>query len=176
MDDFNKMMMYIQLAVGVAILVINVSTYKFAKWPIRYLLFFQSIQMSLSNFNQYRRGTETQQNADDNKFFDNWMALNVMVGIFATMFTTFNTLLLAFVSTEEEKVQKILMITINFGCNILLVIYTNFKFDDISELAIITIIVSIAYTVVVVPFFLAIVDAILFEAIQEAKESQLAKK
>jgi hypothetical protein len=171
MKPFNRAMMILQMVAATSILITNIASYKYAKWPIRYLLFFQSIQMSLSNFNQYQEGTDKEIIDKDNKIFLNWMALNVIVGIFTTMFTTFNMILLAFVSTEKEKTRTDVMISTTYGLNIFLIIFTNFKFEAMSDLEVITIIVSVIYTIVIVPSFLWIVNAILSEAIMEAKEA-----
>jgi hypothetical protein len=52
--------------------------------------------MSLSNFNQYRDGSE-KAIEKDNRIFLNFLGLNVLVVVFSLVFNIFNTILISFV-------------------------------------------------------------------------------
>lgn len=165
-------MMIIQMILGLVIGFVNSLTFKYEMWPIKWLLFVQCIQMSLSNFNQYREGTD-QQIAKDNRFFVNYMGLNILVAVFSVMFNIFNVVLISFI--HQHKLSRYIQITIAMSFNCLTIIFTNFTLEDISETAIVTIIVSVVYTAIIVPSFLWISDAISQEALDEASEAGIMR-
>jgi hypothetical protein len=99
---------------------------------IKYLLFVQSLQMSMSNFNQYIRATGDQELGED-KFFLNFMGMNVLISVFSTMFSLFNAVLMLIVFQSSQIVMRTIFIGIIISLNIFCIIWTNFKFtDDIS--------------------------------------------
>jgi low temperature requirement protein LtrA len=118
--------------------------------------------MSLSNFNQFREGSD-EQNELENKFFENWMGMNILVAVFSSMFNIFNTILLSFSFQSDKKNTKNILVSIMFTVNMAFVIVTNFSFEHISTMGILTVTFSIVFTVIVVPSFLWIINAMLSE-------------
>lgn len=58
MDTYLKIIMTVQLTLGVFILIINVISFKYCAKSIKYLLFLQAIQTSLSNFDKFEHYRE----------------------------------------------------------------------------------------------------------------------
>jgi hypothetical protein len=131
--------------------------------------------MSLSNFNQFREGSD-KQNENDNKFFENWMGMNILVAVFSSMFNIFNTILLSFSFQSDKKNIRNILVSIMFTVNMAFVIVTNFSFVNISTMGIITVIFSIVFTVIVVPSFLWIINAMLSETFKEMQEAAHTKQ
>lgn len=161
--------MIIQAILGFSIFAVNLATYKYEVWPVKYLLFIQAVQMSLSNFNQFREGTE-KQIEKDNRFYENFMGMNILVSVFSTMFVIMNVVLISFVF--DNRLQKYIQIVTAFSFNILIVIFTNFSIkEDIDSTVLLTIVVSLIYSVILIVSFIVITNAITQEAINEAIEA-----
>lgn len=149
--------MIIQLMLGLIIGFVNTLTFKYEMWPVKWLLFVQCIQMSFSNFNQYREGS-AEEIKEDNRIYVNFMGLNILIAVFSVMFNIFNVVLISFI--HQNKLQRYIQIIVAMTFNCMTIIFTNFTLQDISETAIITIVVSVLYTAILVPSFLWISDAI----------------
>ena len=169
LDLANQILMIIMLTFAVGILIVNVSTFWFAMWPIKYLLVIQSVQMSLMNFHTQRAGT-VEENKESNQF-ENFMAMNVMISVFSTMFVIFNGMLISMMFQQHQRRLKYFLIAGIFAMNILSIVFTKFIIHkEMSTVAAITLILSIVYTFVLVTAFLWIIDFIQNENIKLVNE------
>lgn len=143
-----------------------VYSYKFDMNVIPYCLFVQAIQMMLSNFNVYTSFKDAAL-IDGVESYDNFEGLNMLSSVFSVMFNIFNTILMVFVIKETNI--KYILVCVIFILQTIILIVTNFKFEIISTHAIIALTISVIYTLILVPAFLFMTNAILQEAIDESK-------
>jgi len=110
--------------------------------------------MQLSNFNLYKEGT----NDVKKDGFINYQGLNMLTTVFSVMFSIFNALLMGFVF--ESKFQKNILISLIFGLQLSVLLYTNFIFSDMSFHSIISLTIAIVFTLILIPAFGYIINAI----------------
>ena len=132
---------------------------------IKYCLFMQCLQMMLSNFNIYEFG----RNSNDDNGFTNYQALNMITSVFSVMFNVFNTLFIMF--TFQSNFMKRLLVFLVFFLQIVVLVFTNFVLTDMSYHTYMALSISVVYTLILVPSFVFIIDALLNETIDEAKIS-----
>jgi hypothetical protein len=130
---------------------------------LKYILFLQAIQMQLSNFNMYKRyeeGDET--NGFQPTGYQNYEGLNQISTVFSVIFSFCNSMLMGFVFPNQKKLKSGLVVII-FVFQIFSIIYTTFEFDDMSYHSIISLVISLIFTVVMIPVFSLITDSIINE-------------
>jgi hypothetical protein len=101
------------------------------------------------------------------------MALNVVVAVFTMMFTIFNTVLISF--TFAAGWVKTAIVVFSMGFNIFLILFTNFTLNEISDMSIMTICVSLVFSGILIYYFLYITNAMLQETLDEVAESGIMR-
>ena len=151
---------------GITVAVITALTFKEETkfiHTIKYLLFLQAIQMQISNFNAYQKGT----NDNENDGFTNYQGLNMLSTVFSVMFTIFNTILMSFLF-EDKKLRNVL-ISITYTAQTFILYFTNFIWDDVSYHTVTALTIAILFTIILIPSFGYLTDAIMQESINEQK-------
>jgi hypothetical protein len=144
-------------------------------WCMKYLLFMQAVQMMLSNFNVYSSNIDLKATANvegivyNEDGYANFEGLNMLSSVFSVMFNLFNSLFMVFVF--DNKIVRYSLVGTIFVLQIIILIATNFTFENLSSHAIIAIVIAIAYQGILVPAFLYLTNAILQETIDEANIS-----
>jgi hypothetical protein len=107
---------------------------------IKPLLYIQAVQMALSNFNGY---------VEENTL--NFEGLNMLSTVFSVLFAVFNCYIASMV-IYDYRVKAICTMGI-FGLVQYIIIQTNFIFGDITYHTTVSLIISIAYTCIMIPAF-----------------------
>jgi len=119
--------------------------------------------MQISNFNVYKVG----KNANDANGFTNYQGLNMLSTVFSVMFTIFNSILMSFIF--ERAYVKSLVVGILYSLQIFVLMWTNFKFNDMTFHSWVAVIIAAIYTMILIPAFGTLSDSILQETIDEQK-------
>ena len=114
---------------------------------IVWVIFLQSLEMVLSNFNTYKRHEHV-----------NFEGLNMLRTVFGVMFLIYNT----FIGHLIIEDRRISYVTCGFLwlANITAILWSTFKFDDMSSECIISIIIAIIYMCILVPCFMYVTNSI----------------
>jgi hypothetical protein len=157
-DFFVEIIEIIQALMSFCIVVGLVISYKKEKLEIiRSLLFIHSIMMVMSNFNVYK----------DTKEDNNYEALNMLSSVFSIIFTTMDSLVLHFL--WETKLQRYLTIVILYTFQLLVLIQTNFIFEEMSYHSYASLTIAIVYLMILIPFFFKTFTDIAEEQEKEVK-------
>lgn len=134
------------------------------KWLylIKWFVYFQSLEMILSNFNKYK-----------SKDLNNYETLNMLRTLYATMFVIYNT----FVGNMMMETRPIMYYCTGsiWFLNIIIVIYSHFDFSDFQYEAIVQVILAAVYILVLIPAFLYVVNHINGEYLEEANLAYLER-
>lgn len=125
---------------------------------IKPLLYIQAALMTLSNFNGY---------VEENTI--NFEGLNMLSTVFSVLIAVFNCYLASMVIFDIRF--KAFCTFFVFGLVEFTIIQTNFIFGDITMHTTVSLIISIGYTCIMVPFFGYISQKIQDETMTEAKLS-----
>ena len=87
--------------------------------------------------------------------------------VFSVMFTIFNTILMSFLF-EDKRMRNWLIIT-TYVAQTVILYTTNFIWDGLSYHTITALIIAILFTIILIPAFGYLTDAIMQEAINEMK-------
>ena len=104
---------------------------------------------------------------DSSGLYDNYEGLNMLSAVFSVIFTIFNSLLLSFLIKNKKYVKAILGVVYLMMFSIL--IFTNFDFTHVVYLSVATILLSLIFACLLVPFFQIVSDSIITEAFEEQK-------
>ena len=106
----------------------------------------QSFMMILSNFNVYK-----EIHKEESLGYANSEALNMLSSVFSVLFTFMNTFILHFL--WRTFYERILTVSFLFGSEFLVLIHTNFIFEDMSYHSAISLTIAIIYMIILIPFF-----------------------
>lgn len=89
------------------------------------------------------------------------MAFNILISVFSMMFTIFNSILIAMIFKSNEIIVRNFLIATMFLTNLLTIIFTNFSLNDhMATNDLVTIIVSIFYSILLLTSFIWILGSI----------------
>ena len=135
---FEKVMILIQTVMGLIILAIIISSYKYDIKPVLYTLYLQSILFLISNFNVYRKEN-----------FTNSQGLNNLATIFSVIYTVINSLIASMLN-ENEK-QNYIATSIIFISTIITLIINDFKLDELSHHTVQALVISCIFSCILAP-------------------------
>ena len=137
--SFVQSMIIVQL-VGMCLVTIGMAVSYHHISVIKPLLYIQAGQMALSNFNGY---------VEENTI--NFEGLNMLSTVFSVLFAVFNCYLASMV-IYDYRVKAFCTMGI-FSLVQYTIIQTNFIFGDITYHTTVSLIISIAYTCIMIPAF-----------------------
>ena len=125
---------------------------------IKPLLYIQAIIMACSNFNEYNKGD-----------LINYEGLNMISTLMSALFAMTNTYLASIVIVSKNS--KAFMTFLVFGIEFSVIVFTNFKFDNMTAHAIKSLIICFVFLSIMIPNFHRINSALFDEFLDEAKNS-----
>ena len=119
---------------------------KYTVW----IIFLQAFEMVLSNFNRYKAKEHT-----------NFEGLNMLHTVFGVMFLIYNTFIGNLI-IEDRRISYFVSGGL-WIANIIIILATTFKFDDMSYECVMSIIIAVIYMGILVPSFMYIANYINIE-------------
>lgn len=112
--------------------------------------------MLLSNVDTYRNlhALDGEDEVVKAAWFKNIGAMGTMTAVFTVMFNIFNSMLITY--TYESFKVKAWLISIIFFLQTIILVITNFKFDEITQKAISVLLIVVVFTAIMVPSFISI--------------------
>lgn len=145
-----KILVIVQSFLCICLIVLTAITFKVERSIelIQWILYGQSIMLSLSNFNGY-----------DESDTQNFQGLNMISTVFSVIFAIFNSYL--GLLTTNDMNQKKFMTAITIGFMMFTVMQTNFIWQDMTFHTVTSIIICLIFTFVLVVSFIYISNSIL---------------
>ena len=170
----NQAIMYIMLITAIFVFFVNLGTFWFPMWPIKYLLIIQAIQMTLMSFSALNPSVVLGEM--EVKKLENYIAMNIIISVFQTICVMFNGILINSIFQDSKWQIRYSLVAGIFSLNFALIIINKFIIhNDMRTKAIITIVFSAIYTVVMMIAFLFIVDFLQKENQSLMQESEIQR-
>ena len=125
---------------------------------IKPLLYIQAIIMASSNFNEYNKADLV-----------NFEGLNMISTLMSAIFAMTNTYLASIIVLNN--VAKTFMTILVFFIEFSIIVFTNFKFDNMTGHAIKQLVICLMFLCIMIPNFSRITNALIEESLDEARNS-----
>lgn len=164
--------MYLQIGMFGVIMACLVLSFCCGKlYLMKYLLFFQSVQITLTCLKTYPY--QCTFNAEEG-FYRNFRALKEIMSMFTVIFAILNSFLLN--SLIDNKKVYISLISVIFSLLLFVILYTTFDFEEMAFITKSTFGLSIVMMLLIIPIFTIVTNNINREVDNQLKISYIKEK